>query len=93
MCERDIERVGYANTLRLLTLVASFASKGSKFDKRDFHEAILDTGTVPLYLLDDAIDQWIRDTLASPVFSGGAPDVPSLICVAIIVWQIMARHM
>ena len=77
---------------RRITLFALFASTGARFDKRDFHEAILDAGTVPLYLLDQAIDQWISDTPASPVVSGESPDVPSFLCIAITVWQLTARH-
>ena len=36
---------------------------GDEFDIRDFHRVILDSGAMPLDLLDRVVDQWIADTL------------------------------
>ncbi len=34
---------------------------GAKFDLRKFHSIILDQGIVPLFILDDLIDEWINE--------------------------------
>jgi uncharacterized protein (DUF885 family) len=33
---------------------------GDKFSLREFHNLVLDTGTVPLNLLESQVDSWIR---------------------------------
>ena len=63
---------------------------GPRFDKRDFHEAILGTGEVPLYLLDSTMNDWIMDRLASPVISGASRDMSLLPCVVITVWLVVS---
>ena len=37
---------------------------GGKFDLRDFHSVVLDHGIVPLFVLEDLIDQWIEESLS-----------------------------
>ena len=37
---------------------------GEKFDLRDFHSIVLDHGIVPLFILEDLIDQWIEESLS-----------------------------
>ena len=37
---------------------------GEKFDLRDFHSIVLDHGIVPLFVLEDLIDQWIEKSLS-----------------------------
>ncbi|NVJ98257.1 MAG: DUF885 domain-containing protein [Alphaproteobacteria bacterium] len=34
---------------------------GDKFDVRAFHDRVLSAGGIPLYILEDRIDSWIRD--------------------------------
>lgn len=38
---------------------------GDKFDIRQFHNQVLETGAVPLQLLEEKIDRWIEDELKS----------------------------
>ncbi|KAI0228563.1 hypothetical protein LSAT2_020984 [Lamellibrachia satsuma] len=59
---------------------------GSRFDRRDFHEAVLGMGEVPLYLLDQTINQWIIGKLVSPVVSGGTRVLSLIPCVVIAIW-------
>ena len=33
---------------------------GDKFDIRDFHDVILKNGAVPLYILEDLVEEYIR---------------------------------
>ena len=33
----------------------------AKFDLRKFHSIVLDQGIVPLFILDDLIDEWINE--------------------------------
>ncbi len=33
---------------------------GEKFDIRKFHTIVLDQGIVPLFILEDIIDEWIE---------------------------------
>jgi len=49
---------------------------GPKFDKRAFHDLILETGTVPLSVLENLVDGWIAAQLkpASPLV-GDAPGI------------------
>ena len=37
---------------------------GAKFDLRKFHSIVLDQGIVPLFILDDLIDEWINEEKA-----------------------------
>jgi len=39
---------------------------GPKFDVRDFHDAVLSQGSVPLVFLDRQVDQWIGGVKARP---------------------------
>lgn len=39
---------------------------GAKFDLRAFHDAVLSLGSVPLSLLDQRVDRFIRETKAAP---------------------------
>ncbi|MBD1390710.1 DUF885 domain-containing protein [Neiella sp. HB171785] len=41
------------------------AALGDKFDLRDFHDAVLKNGAVPLSILETIIDDYIEQTLAS----------------------------
>jgi hypothetical protein len=43
------------------------ADLGNRFDVRDFHEAVLAEGPVPLSLLDELITEWIASQAASLV--------------------------
>ncbi|QDP03011.1 DUF885 domain-containing protein [Thalassotalea sp. PS06] len=43
----------------------AMAQLGDKFDIRDFHDAVLKNGAVPLSMLEDIIDNYIETTLAS----------------------------
>ena len=36
---------------------------GAKFDLRKFHSIVLDQGIVPLFILDDLIDEWINEEI------------------------------
>jgi uncharacterized protein (DUF885 family) len=38
---------------------------GDKFDIKEFHNAILSNGSMPLFVLEDVIDNYIAETLAS----------------------------
>ena len=39
---------------------------GDKFDLKQFHSIVLDQGIVPLFILEDLIDEWIeRETSQS----------------------------
>ena len=38
-------------------------SLGDKFDVRDFHDTILENGSVPLFTLEDIVDRWIETQL------------------------------
>jgi uncharacterized protein (DUF885 family) len=41
------------------------AALGDKFDIREFHDQILDTGALPLTVLEEKIDRWIAAKQAS----------------------------
>ena len=43
-----------------LVLDPSFLNQ-IKFDLRKFHSIVLDQGIVPLFILDDLIDEWINE--------------------------------
>ncbi|MFT4758259.1 MAG: hypothetical protein ACI9LN_000218 [Saprospiraceae bacterium] len=36
---------------------------GAKFNIRDFHEAVLKNGSVPLFILDEVVNEYIQETL------------------------------
>ena len=49
---------------------------GAKFDKRAFHDLILETGTVPLNVLENLVDSWIAAQLKAPsALVGAAPGI------------------
>jgi uncharacterized protein (DUF885 family) len=49
---------------------------GPKFDKRAFHDLILETGTVPLSVLENLVDGWIAAQLKPPsALVGAAPGI------------------
>jgi uncharacterized protein (DUF885 family) len=39
-------------------------SLGDKFDIRQFHEVVLGNGSVPLDVLDELVDRWIKSKQA-----------------------------
>jgi uncharacterized protein (DUF885 family) len=39
-------------------------SLGDKFDIRQFHEVVLDDGSVPLDVLEELVDRWIKSKQA-----------------------------
>ena len=39
---------------------------GAQFDLRAFHRVVLTNGGIPLALLDDVVDNWIAEQLATP---------------------------
>ena len=41
------------------------AELGDKFDLREFHEAVLENGAMPLDLLEDTVDDWIEEQKAA----------------------------
>jgi len=38
---------------------------GEKFDLRDFNDVVLQTGAVPLYILEQRVEEWIKGTRAA----------------------------
>ena len=36
---------------------------GEKFDLKQFHSIVLDQGIVPLFILEDLIDEWIKSKI------------------------------
>lgn len=68
--ERYIVMPGQATSykigmMKILSLRAKAkAALGDKFDLRDFHDAVLKNGAVPLDILERLIDRYIEDTLA-----------------------------
>ena len=64
--------------LKIVELRKRAASKlGKAFDLRDFHDAILRGGAVPLSLLDAKVDTWIADRLHLAAVTGApAPVAP-----------------
>ncbi|HST44082.1 MAG TPA: DUF885 domain-containing protein [Luteimonas sp.] len=46
---------------------------GPRFDLRDFNDAVLATGSVPLQILDTRIDAWIAEQQALPAGAATAP--------------------
>ncbi len=55
------------------------APLGARFDPRAFHEQVLDTGALPLTVLERKIEDWIKNVrsiahggLAAPGLSGAA---------------------
>jgi prolyl oligopeptidase len=47
-----------------------------KFDRRAFHDLILETGTVPLSVLENVVDSWIASQLKAPSpLVGAAPGI------------------
>jgi uncharacterized protein (DUF885 family) len=55
------------------------AELGPKFDIREFHEQVLDTGALPLQILEQKIDRWIASkngTAAPATPSAQPPKVP-----------------
>ena len=46
------------------------AALGAKFDIREFHDQVLDTGALPMAILEKKIDSWMgewRATLVPPL--------------------------
>ena len=37
---------------------------GAKFDIREFHDVVLEDGTMPLWVLREKVERWVADTLA-----------------------------
>ncbi|PCI63569.1 MAG: DUF885 domain-containing protein [Gammaproteobacteria bacterium] len=68
--ERYIVMPGQATSykigmMKILSLRAKAkAALGNKFDLRNFHDAVLKNGAVPLDILELLIDRYIKDTLA-----------------------------
>jgi len=51
--------------LKILSLRASAeAALGDDFDVRDFHDALLGAGALPLDILQQRMDDWIAEQLA-----------------------------
>lgn len=55
-------KIGMIKILSLRTKAK--AALGDKFDLRNFHDAVLKNGAVPLDILERLIDRYIKDTLA-----------------------------
>ena len=56
-------KVGMA---KIVDLRANAKAKlDSKFDLRGFHAAVLGNGSLPLTILDDVVDSWVRETAGS----------------------------
>ena len=36
---------------------------GDKFNIRDFHDAVLEDGSLPLWVLREKVERWVADTL------------------------------
>ncbi|MCF5934729.1 DUF885 family protein, partial [Xanthomonas perforans] len=64
----------YLGELKILELRRKAeAALGEKFDLRNFHDAVLQTGSVPLPVLEARIDRFIADGGVSPY----PPDDPA----------------
>ena len=46
-----------------------FSLLGKDFNVRDFHRVVLDLGRVPLYMLEDHVEEWIRTSSAPPLMT------------------------
>ena len=44
----------------------SRAALGDDFDIREFHEVVLTNGSVPLYILEELVEQYIEERSLSP---------------------------
>ncbi len=38
-------------------------NSATRFDIRDFHDVVLEDGTMPLWVLREKVERWIADTL------------------------------
>jgi uncharacterized protein (DUF885 family) len=36
---------------------------GSRFDIKEFHDVILEDGSLPLWVLKEKVERWVADTL------------------------------
>jgi uncharacterized protein (DUF885 family) len=64
------QAVGYKLGEQRLLAIRARAEKelGPVFDIRDFHQAVLEHGPVPMSTLDEIIDVWIRNQQTAPDF-------------------------
>ncbi|MDL2355744.1 MAG: DUF885 domain-containing protein [Pseudomonadota bacterium] len=69
------QALGYKiGQLRILALRdKAQAALGEKFDLRRFHAAVLDNGALPLALLDQQVERWIRAAAHEPAAPPKAP--------------------
>jgi uncharacterized protein (DUF885 family) len=48
------------------------AELGDKFDIREFHDAVLKNGSLPLTVLENVVDTWIASKKAAPAVPAAA---------------------
>jgi len=71
--ERYMVRPGQATSYKIGELKIKELRKkaenilGKKFVIKDFHDLILKGGSVPLYILEKKVDEWIKTTIANSV--------------------------
>ena len=64
----ELTKLGQANDWlkRSKLVVKAHEALGSRFNIKDFHDVVLSAGTVPLTILENEVEAYIRSKQASP---------------------------